>query len=281
MRTTHRSGLGALVAALALTLAAPGLAAAAEGGGDAADKARARAQRDYNKAVRLTRSGRAGAALELYERALPHMNYSSDIFYNLVHVCDAAKRWDKVVKYAQGFMHLEPGSGDAKEISSKMRAALKRLERTGRVPVAVVFDVTPERTEVFVDQVPVASNKVTEVLLFPGEHVARAEKLEHHPWEQRFVVEHGKPQTIKGALEKKVYMGSLKIVTDPPEGVEVFIDDELVGVTPLEPLKLRTLKYLVRFDKPGYDRWIRYVTIDKDQEYELKPVLERTRAPKP
>ncbi len=71
------------------------------------------------------------------------------------------------------------------------------------------------------------------------------------------------------------YQGQLTITSEPAEGVEVYIDDRHVGTTPLAPLPLTAEKrFLVRFEKPGYDRWVRYVVIPRDETFALSPKLE-------
>ena len=49
-----------------------------------------------------------------------------------------------------------------------------------------------------------------------------------------------------------------------------------VGVTPLEPFELETRRHLIRFEKAGYDSWVRYVDITKDETFVLEPTLEKT-----
>lgn len=273
-----RPGRG-LVAALTLTVvlgAAPTAAWAAEGD-EASAKVAERAQRDYERAIKLVRSGQAREALELFESALPVKNESSDIFYNLVQVAEAVKRWDKVLVYAQGFLRLERETGDARAFKAKLDVAVKRLEKAGRVPVSYRFEAAPEGVEVFVDDVPVTFDGPGEVLLLPGRHQATAKKLDHTPWKETLSVKAGAPETVTVNLAPIIFTGTLKVATEPPDGVTVFIDDKEVGTTPLEPLDLPTVKVLVRFEKAGYDRWVRYVSIEKGRVQELKATLEKTR----
>lgn len=278
MRGAGRRGVvAAVVAGLALGLLVVGGGPAMAQGDEAwpSEAVRAKAQRDYDRAVRLVRARKPAEALEAFEAALPGLNTGSDLFYNLVQVAEALKRWDKVSLYAQGFLMREPQGDDAREIRSKLEAAVRHLERAERPLVRYVFDVEPAGTMVTVDHVPVAANKVTEVLLLPGKYTARAAQTGHEPWEAPLEVKAGAPETVTAALVKKIYTGTLTIVTTPAEGVTVFLDDERVGTTPLEPLKLPTLRYLVRFEKEGYATWVRYVTIERDGEHSLEPELER------
>ena len=265
------------LALLGLTLPAAGLrAASADDEPELSERDRDRAQRDYDKAVRLVRANKPRDALELFERALPGKNDTSDIFFNLVQVAEAVKRWDKVLAYAQGFLALEPQSSDARIVRSKLELAQKRREGGAGAPVRYRFEA-PEGVATFVDHVPVSLDGPGEVLLTLGPHAAAARKVDHKPWTQDLRVKADEPQTLTVTLERILYTGTLQVVTDPPDGVQVYLDDKLLGTTPLAPQKLPTLRVLVRFEKPGYDSWVRYVTPERDQVYELKATLERTR----
>ncbi len=226
-------------------------------------------------ALRYVRAHKPMRALALFEKALPYKNTTSDIFYNLTNVADALHKVAKVAFYGQGFLYLESDTKDARMIRGKVHHALRALRRTGDRPSHVLFAVTPPGVTVLVDHVPLTDTGGKAVTLPPGTYHAHAEKAGYVPWNAMFTVAGGKPLTVKGALVKKIYHGTLKIITDPPDGVKVYIDDKLVGTTPLPKLiTLETRRYLVRFAKPGYDRWIRYVDISRQKTYVLKPVME-------
>ena len=231
----------------------------------------------YERALRYVRARKPDKALEYFQKALPHYNHSSDIFYNLVNVAEALKDWQRVHLYASGFLYLEPEGDDAKDITRKQKAAAKWLGKQKAGVVAVSFQVDPPGVEIVVDHVPLGRARRAAVELPPGAYTARAQKVDFVDWEQSFEVVAGAPTVVKGKLAKMIFHGYLKIETTPPDGVQVFVDDEAVGTTPLEaPLKLETRRYLVRFEKEGWDRWIRYVEIQKNDTYELSPSLEKT-----
>ncbi|MGM0574842.1 MAG: PEGA domain-containing protein [Myxococcota bacterium] len=265
-----------VVVALALMVGIPvagfdaPIAAAAEG-----DEAQAGAKY-YERAVRYVRARKYDKALEWFEKALPHRNETSDIFYNLVNVAEAVKDWEKVYLYAVGFLYLEPDTADADDIRAKKDKAARVLGRRDRAPVAVTFDVKPRGVQVLVDHVPVVRSARKPVELIPGEYTATADKPDHHPWEKTFEVVAGAPREVEGEVKPMIFHGKLKVVTHPAEGVKVYVDDEYVGTTPLDPIELETRKYLIRFEKEGWDKWIRYVTIQKEETFVLEPHLERT-----
>ncbi|MCA9518403.1 MAG: PEGA domain-containing protein [Myxococcales bacterium] len=251
-----------------------GAVAAARAGGAPSQEA---TDRYYDRAVQAARHGKADEALELFERALPGRADTSDIFFNLVQVAEAARQWRKVILYAQGFLKLESRSADAAEIRAALDRARRTLEGRETALTTVSFEVDPPGTLLFLDGVPVAhSGRGDTVLLAPGRYNATASRDDFAAWNQRVDVgTDGRAQTVTGALTAIVYQGRLEIVTDPPEGVEVFRDDEHIGTTPLEPLSLQADKrYLFRFEKPGYDKWVRYITVGRDESQTLKPRME-------
>ncbi len=280
--------VAAAVAGLGLGATAGGGQAAGAGGGTTVGAGDAKAQQEaaeagdrlYDRAVKHAKARRWDKALELFEKALPYKNGSSDIFYNLVTSAEQLKDWEKVHLYATGFLFHEPEGDDAKEFERKRRAAEKHLERAKRSPVSVSFDLAADGATVMVDHVPVARSRGAGVSLVPRRYTATASKEDHHPWSQVVEVTQATPQIVRGELKRMIFNGFLKITTTPAEGVQVFQDDQLIGTTPLaEPLRLETRKYLFRFEKPGFDSWVRYVEIKRDETAELTPALERTSAP--
>ena len=132
--------------------------------------------------------------------------------------------------------------------------------------------------DIYVNGVPVSKSGGSGVLLPAGKYTASAVLEDYKDWKQDFQVQAGETKTVKGAMDKKIYFGMLNIQTDPPDGVDVMIDGKKVGVTPMKPRRLQTGRYLVRFEKEGWDYWHRYVDITRDGTYELTPKMERLQA---
>jgi len=271
MKAMRSLGSVAVIAAC-LAWSSPGAAAAK--GQPCSAAAVERAEGEYARGVRMTRAGRAGDALRHFEAALPCRNGDSDIFFNLVQVAEAAGRSDRVALYAEGFLFYEGGGEDARAIRGQRDAALGRLARAKRAPVRVPASITPAEATVWVDHVPVRVRDGAMSLL-PGRYSVSVERAEHTPEALNLRVTAEGEARLEVSLRRLVYQGRLEVQTDPAEGVKVFVDDELVGTTPLEPLTLPSARYLVRFERPGYAMWVRYVTIERDETHTLEPVLER------
>jgi hypothetical protein len=79
---------------------------------------------------------------------------------------------------------------------------------------------------------------------------------------------------LEMSLVAKVTWGSLHVVTEPAEGVAVFVDDTEIGVTPLEPIRAEAGRRFIRLEKPGFHRWVRNVVIERDRMETVRAALE-------
>ncbi len=275
LNTLATSAIGRVLTGLSLAalvaISPPALSA------EPTERELARAEKAYEQGVRFIRARRIKRAQESFEKALPYKNQSSDIFFNLVQTTEKNRHWAKLYHYASGFLYFEKETKDAGIIQKQQAIAAKRLKKRLGAPVTIVFDFGDNPFEAYVDDVLLSENRVTEVTLLPGTYKLRVKRYDHHDHEATLVVEKDTPTTVKGELKKIVYNGKLKVATTPPAGVQVFIDDKQVGVTPIKkPFELPTLRYLVRFEKPGFDSWSRYVTVEREQTTELSATLERS-----
>jgi len=66
-------------------------------------------------------------------------------------------------------------------------------------------------------------------------------------------LEVGSPQAQTFAIELQPLPGFLALQTDPPEGVEVSVDGEVVGLTPLPPLELAAGEHTLQLRKERYE----------------------------
>lgn len=231
--------------------------------------------------VKAAKAEKWDRALPLFERALGKRNFSSDVYYNLVQCAKHLRLWDKVVLYAQGFLFLEPGTRDSLIMRDELDRAVTELAALGKPVVVHRFEVKPLLTPVLVDGVPVTSSGAIDVRLTAGPHTVSATKEDWFPWKQTLtVVAQTAPQTepivVTAALEPVPAVGHVTIMTTPVAGVEVYQDDVHIGTTPLPgPIELQTARrYLFRFEKPGFDRWHRYVEVFKGENLALQPVME-------
>jgi len=231
--------------------------------------------------VKAAKAEKWDRALNLFERALPKKAFSSDVYYNLVQASKNLKLWDKVVLYAQGFLFVEPGTRDSLVMRDEIDRAIAELAAKGHAVVTHRFEVKPLLTPVLVDGVPVTSSAAIDIRLPVGAHVVSASKDDWFPWSQKLIVAapavpQTEPVVVSAALSPVPAIGHVVVMTAPVAGVEVYLDDVHIGTTPLpSPVELQTARrYLFRFEKPGYDRWHRYIEVYRGEKLLLEPVME-------
>jgi hypothetical protein len=71
-------------------------------------------------------------------------------------------------------------------------------------------------------------------------------------------------------------MGSLRVESEPT-GAQVFLNQELIGITPLLLSKVRARSYAIRIDLEGYSRWSRGIQVPSDHQTLVSAHLERER----
>ena len=256
----------------------------------------------YNRAARYVRFKGFSKAMKLFKKALPFMNEESDIYYNLVGVAEAMGRHEEIFLYGTAFLRLEPDSLDAREIRYKVMKAEGTLKASRKAPAQVRFDVDPPGTPLYVNDVPVGVSGGPPIALPAGTFTVKGTIDDYHPYSKTFEVNPRSPMTVSGAFEKIKYYGKLRIQTyEAPcawpctalqaaldrddkgaaglklaEGVRVYVNDTLMGKTPVEDMKMLSDRYLVRFERDGWDSWSRYVEIGRNSTFTLQPILEKT-----
>ncbi|NND44981.1 MAG: PEGA domain-containing protein [Xanthomonadales bacterium] len=105
-----------------------------------------------------------------------------------------------------------------------------------------------------------------------GSHIVEYRKHRYFPLREEIDVEGlGRTQVVQVELEPA--WGEMQF-TSRPEGADLFVDDELVGQTPLSTEVLETGS-LVRLAKRGYKDWERELTV-KAGTSEAHPLIEMT-----
>ena len=240
------------------------------------------AERYRSKALRLVKAKRYEKALSWFEKVLPYENQDSDLYFNMVSLAEATKRWDKMLLYSQAFLFLESSSPDTKDIMKSRKKAMASLAKGGLPAAEMTVSLAPHGTDIYVNNVPVMSSGSIPLILPSGTYQLHANKNGYEPWSREITLHPGAAEHVKGSLDKIIYIGFLSVKTTPESGVRVLVDGELKGVTPLDkPIPLETRRFLIRFEKDGYDEWVRYVDIKRDKTHLLTPTMEVKRTPAP
>lgn len=99
-----------------------------------------------------------------------------------------------------------------------------------------------------------------------GKHLVKAVKTEHEPWERTVTIEHGR--IIKQTISLTAAQGLLQVTTDKA-GAEVWLNDKLIGTTPLEK-RVPIGAYLLKIKLEGYETFD--IPIDLEPEPAVKKI---------
>lgn len=244
--------------------------------GDSSETAQKSAEeKSFEIAERYFQRGLWKRAIDGYEKALPSYNQDSGIFYRLVVACTEDGATRKAILFGLGFNYLSPAHEFADRLNAMLKKAESSLERAKINPVPVTFELEPKGTEITLNFVPVGESFKGKVNLYPGTYTVLGTYYGHHTFKKTIEVK-DQPVVVRGKLSKVITYGKLEIKTQPEKGITVYVDRKKVGVTPIKPIKLRSGRHYIRFEKEGFDRWHRYVTIENDGLHILEPIMERT-----
>lgn len=212
------------------------------------------------------------AALREYRKGLDLMPGNMDLLYNLIAVANGSKSCSDVILYGTAFAGVAGRSMEMGEVRGFMDACTTTLEgKVGRIDVKGA----PARSEIWVGGVYMGKAPLKDLTLPAGEWPVRVTLEDHEDWHGSATVSQEAAAEVSVSLVARIYTGYLQVKTDPPEGVSVYLDDKLVGVTPLGPIAMNTGKVLVRFELEGWDSWVRYVKIEREATEVLEATLER------
>lgn len=221
---------------------------------------------------RLAKRGKYAASLEKLSQILALSEYPDPVLlYNMGTIAEAAKDCRKVVLYMTGFLYQSPGDKQARQLRGKIDRCLRGDKGSG----LVVIESTPRDVEVRVDHVLVGRAPILDLRLPGGSYTVQSTQPGYHPYKGTVTVDVGLEAKHTYRLEKKIYKGNLTVKTTPP-GATVWLDNVKVGPAPYTRKGLATRSYLIRVEMKGWDRWVRYVSIERDQTLDVEVKLENT-----
>jgi tetratricopeptide (TPR) repeat protein len=232
----------------------------------------------FLRGAKLAKQRNYPKALEAFQDAIRLDPTQVDAYLNAGNIAKHLDKCREVLLHYRGLLYLSPGDPDAKSA----KAAIAACEAKGAGTLIVKTSSLADAADVTGVEVTLADGlvgrtPVPDLKLAPGTYRMELTHPDFEPVTEDVTITAGATTEVKRDLKKKLLYGALEVKTEPADGVVVYIDDVQVGVTPLkEKLKLETKKYLVRFEKPGYDRWIRNVTIQRDRTTTVSATLEPT-----
>ncbi|MFT5430024.1 MAG: hypothetical protein ACI9OJ_000697 [Myxococcota bacterium] len=266
-----------LVSACLFTVAAPLCASAQSDKDDEEQKVRAKkmveAERLKRIAMGLGRRGKFEEAFSTFAQVLPLVDYPDDqVLYNMgVIAYEGLKDCRRALLYFHGYLYAAPGDASAAQVKQRRNACLARLKDTG----TLVLSGEPDGAEVRINDVILGRLPLKSLILPSGPYQIGAHATDYSNYAAEATVEVGLETRHVAALSRKIYKGNLRVVTKPA-GATVFLNEVNVGTGPVLSKNLPTKKYLVRIEKAGMDRWVRYVTIERGQTVTVDAKLEST-----
>ena len=142
-------------------------------------------------------------------------------------------------------------------------------------PSSIVVSSQPSEARVYIDDIFVATTPVEITNVRPGTYRVRVVKDGYQEWVEEVAIKGGEKPILEVTLEVLKKVG-LSISSTPP-GATIYIEDEEVGVTPLEDLIVDSGVYKLRLTLEAYQDWEMEVSASGDETVVIAATLERPR----
>jgi len=220
----------------------------------------------------LAKNRKYDQAISTFEQILPLLDLPDEaLLYNLGTLAmDGMNDCTKAILYYQGYLYAAPNDEGTPEVRKRLARCLKSV-REG----TFTLESKPDAVEVRLNNVTLGRAPVRSLKLGPGPYVLRIERVDYLDYERDIIIQSNVETREAVRLTKVLYKGSLTVNTKPA-GAKVWINDTLAGTAPIKRKGLDTKKYLIRIEKDGWDRWIRYVEILRDANVNVEAKLENT-----
>ncbi|MCB0082111.1 MAG: PEGA domain-containing protein, partial [Caldilineaceae bacterium] len=207
-------------------------------------------------------------AQELYRRTRKPI-----LLLNIGRCYDLLKRHELALQHYERHLKLVPSSNlraGVEKLIADVRTALRLSKREVR------FVVSPVGAEVEIDGTRRFKAPAVRWLSF-GFHRIAIHKPGHHTLKSSMVITQGPLMSLAFTLEREVF-GQLS-VTSSVRGAKVYLDDKLVGVTPITGKPWPTGTFKLKVVGPKHRAWETSVTIKSEQHVRLVAQLTPMRAP--
>ncbi|HIA02382.1 MAG TPA: PEGA domain-containing protein [Myxococcales bacterium] len=259
----------AILCALALLVASPVVA----------QKSKSKTRSTASKADVLRAKGYRLAARHRYKKALPILEEAlqltlfpdSTLLYDLGAISEALGDCSKALLYYTGFLSSMPDENQQIEVTQKIKRCKKATE-LGTLDISS----KPEGQEVRINGVPLGRAPIRGLQLPTGTYIVTSKKEDFYPYKSTIGVEYNLRTRHELRMQKMIFYGTLEVKVTPNEGAIVFLNHVSKGPAPFTSKKLETRRYLVHIEKKGWDRWVRYVTVEKDSVFTVNVNLEKT-----
>jgi len=151
----------------------------------------------------------------------------------------------------------------------------KNLETFELLPMFGYFQVssTPSGAQVFLDGKSMGTTSISKSKIASGTHQLSVTNNLYHGHSEEFAIQDG--DSKKFDITLKPAFGTLIVQSQPENGANVFVDDELVGTTPYTKEMMPSGQYRVKIDK---DLWLgaeEIITVYDEQTTDKTLLLTR------
>jgi alkyl sulfatase BDS1-like metallo-beta-lactamase superfamily hydrolase len=252
------------IAVLAFLLLLPGLASA-----QTVDELIVKGQRQVQ-------AGNLPAAYATFKKAIDMEPRHHVALNAAAQVASFLNYHDESVFYYISYLYVQ---GEYLSGTEEIKKAMDKQMRAMYKPATLNVTVDPLEAEILVNglamgrgtlELPASSEKTYEISV---------EVTDYVPYKKTFSVSQSEEKTVNIRLEKIIYKGKVAIKILPSsDGVEVFSDTKKLGVG-LAEVSLTEGKHLLCFRKAGFDRWWRYVTVPRNETFQLDLMLREQSRP--
>jgi len=229
-----------------------------------------------DKGERLVSYGKLPAAEKTFRKALALSPRNITVIDALAQVTEFQQKWDDSALFFLSYYYLDRETiPDPTEGKTKVAELGKKIYHAG----TLTLRVTPGDAELFIDDLPVGRGQVV-LPTAPGrKYTVRAKLADYHEVEPEGLVlsdHEERDYTIR--LRKIVYTGKVKFRIFPTGDVKVYVDAKPMDATK-SPITVVEGRHLICFQKEGFDRWWRAVTVPRNGEASIEVKLRDTTAP--
>ncbi|MFP4596912.1 MAG: tetratricopeptide repeat protein [Persicimonas sp.] len=241
------------------------------------------ADKEFARANQLASAGAVTRSIPHYEKVLEAApERYPQAYYNLAEVYRFKEMCDKAVLLYHAYGTVTDAEEERADAARGVEKCLEG-EKSGKLGV----EVSDPAATVFVDGYLISSGGDLEgIELLAGEYHVEVTRADHTPHAQTVEIEDGGREQLEIELEKKLFFGEAKVEVDQ-EGAKIKLEpleldspkaksEASSRTSPMEEAqRLPTGKYLLEVTKSGFDRWIRHIRIERDEQTAVEVRLSR------
>jgi len=186
---------------------------------------------------------------------------------------------------------LGPDAPARAKFEERLAKAIDRLDflKTKLSTGTLILQSDPKNCDLYLDGAFVGQGSGT-IDAVTGQRKAEAQCPGFHDHFKFVNVRIGDPSTEVLKPLPIAYFGKLVVKVEPADGVTVYLDDQAAGErtaekpskdgkiagkgTKQEPFELSSRKWVLRFEKEGFDRWHRRIDVPREQTLVIEARLE-------